>query len=505
MKSTHTVHSAAFTRSDALQRQFQAFTDQLEAGPDLTDGVLTARVVGEFSAGKTRFLRELFGELIPEPLYPISSPERQTRLQLEITYGKKPSLTLIERAEDYKPAKALKELASFPERQELGDLDPMMHRLRLALNEPRLILKEGDGFSDEKSPKRLFLIDTPGWNSGDDELAEREASSILTGYHNLALTYVSQASRVDGALNAEHLRDFLDALAGADFLDRPKLIFIVTSCPPAESERCRQRVTALVRRLWQELGNNPDELEIDIFCVDFAVFSTAELQEFRAAFWNSLLSPLQQSAPIEEAWITALHRWPAEWMLTTELRASVKLLDQARHLLDKARRGDEFVAGMNHYRLMGLDASQMRQKVKTAWLRQLECNPSDLEHWQAPCLPNGHPLLEWWQDYWLDNLNCLLAPVRAFFDRANRTIDSLTPDVEDLKQHLLLALDQPHTQALLNLESSFANLIKTVQQLLHEPEITKRLATLFMLSLLQARYEDHYAIQSQGGAGGRAP
>ena len=500
MKSPPTFHSTTFTRSDALQRQFQAFADQLEAGSDLTDGVLTVRVVGEFSAGKTRFLRELFGHLIPEPLYPISSLERQTRLQLEITYGKTPALTLIERAEDYKPAKPLKDLTSFPERQELGDLDPMMHRLRLALNEPRLILSEGDGFSDDKSPKRLFLIDTPGWNSGDDELAEREASSILTGYHNLALTYVSQAARVDGALNAEHLRDFLDALAGADFLDQPKVIFIVTSCPPAESERCQQRVTALVRHLWQELGNNPDELELDIFCVDFAIISTDELQEFRAAFWNSLLSPLQQSAPIEEAWIAALRRWPAEWMLTNELSASVKLVERARNLLDKARRGDEFVAGMNQYRLMGLDASQMRQKVKTTWLRQLECNVAELEQWQPASLPNGHPLLEWWQHYWLDNLNQLLTPVCAFFDRANRTIDNLTPDIEDLKQHLLLALDQPHTQALLNLENSFANLIETVQQLLHEPEITKRLATLFTLSLLQARYEDHYAIQSQGKA-----
>ena len=208
MKSTPTFHSTAFTRSDALQRQLQSFAGQLEAGSDLTDGVLTARVVGEFSAGKTRFLRELLGHLIPVPLYPISSLERQTRLQLEITYGKTPTLTLIERAEDYQPAKILKDLASFPERQELGVLDPMTHRLRLALNEHRLILNDGDGFSNDKSPKRLFLIDTPGWNSGDDELAERDASSILTGYHNLALIYVSQAARVDGALNAEHLRGF---------------------------------------------------------------------------------------------------------------------------------------------------------------------------------------------------------------------------------------------------------------------------------------------------------
>ena len=165
------------------------------------------------------------------------------------------------------------------------------------------------------------------------------------------------------------------------------------------------------------------------------------------------------------------------------------------NLLSKARRDDEFVVGMNQYRLMGLDTSQIRQKVKTAWLRQLECTAAEWEQWQVPSLPNDHPLRDWWQHYWQDNLKELLTPVSAFFDRTNRVIDSLTTDVEDIEQYLLLALDQSHAQAMLNLDSSFAKLIETVQELLHEPATEKRLATLFMLALLQSRYEDHYAAQ----------
>lgn len=494
MKPTFTHNAATSPRSHALQQQLSAFANQLESSSALSDGVLTARVVGEFSAGKTRFLRELFGELIPEPLFPISSLERQTRLQLEITYGEIPELTLIERAEDYSPALQIKTLPNFPERQELGDLDPMTHRMRLTLNEPRLILSEGDGFSADKSPKRLFLIDTPGWNSGDDELAEREAASILTGYHNLALTYVSQAARVDSMLNAEHLRDFLEALSEADFLDQTKLIFVVTSCPPAESERTRQRVFGLVQRLWQELGNDSDELNLDIFCVDFALLSEHELREFRTAFWNTLLAPLQQSAPLEEPWITALRRWPEHWALTPALDASARLLERARHLLTQTRHEDEFVAGMNMYRLIGLNATELRQKVRTTWLRQLGCEAAELTQWQAPTLASDHPLTDWWQHYWQKNLDQLLAPVRAFFDLANKAIDTLTPDIEDLKRHLLLTLDKPHGQALLNLDGSFACLVETTQQLQHEPALEKRLATLFTLSQLQARYEDYYAI-----------
>lgn len=84
----------------AAVRQFGARMSAPAAPPD---GVLTVRVIGEFSAGKTRFLCELLGSCIPIQLQPISSLERQTKLPLEITYGPAAELQLIERPHDSRP------------------------------------------------------------------------------------------------------------------------------------------------------------------------------------------------------------------------------------------------------------------------------------------------------------------------------------------------------------------------------------------------------------------
>lgn len=493
MKKSDYISQAEFPRSQALYQCLQSFSDQMQSKSKLTDGVLTARVVGEFSAGKTRFLRELFGDFIPEPLFPISSLERQTRLQLEITYGESPELTLIQREEDYKPACTVKTLLKFPERQELNNIDPMLHRLRLTLNEPRLILNEGDGYSDDKNPKRLFLIDTPGWNSGDDELAERDASDILTGLHNLALVYVSQASRLDGVLNAEHLSDLIGALAAAEFLDQAKLIFIVTNCPSSEGEKFKKRAQDMVYRLWQDLGNDQAELSLDVFCVDFYEMPIETLKQFRNNFWNSLLDPLKQNEPAVNPLVKNLREWNDDWNIDSSLQETEKIFSRARTLLKKARQEDEFIAGMNMYRLIGLDQVDIRKKIKTTWLKQLECEEPELHNWNVSNLPEVHPMTDWWNTYWQRNIEITLAPIKNFFEKTQYTINTLTPEIKDLKSHLLSALARPHDDALASLDNSFSCLVKTAQDLIDEPVLEKKISTLFMLSILQARYEDYYA------------
>ena len=121
----------------------QSFATHMTKFQQISDGLLTARVIGEFSAGKTRFLRELLGDSIPPALYPVSSLERQTRLPMEITYGPEPELTLVQRANDYEindKARTLQTLTEFPDREATVQYDPLQHRLRLAIPENRLIL-----------------------------------------------------------------------------------------------------------------------------------------------------------------------------------------------------------------------------------------------------------------------------------------------------------------------------------------------------------------------------
>ncbi len=488
----------SFSRSLALHEQLLDFAECVEAAPQLSDGVLTARVVGEFSAGKTRLLRELFEDLIPEPLFPISSLERQTRLPLELTYGDEPCLSLIKREADYKEAVTVKTLTQFPERHEVSEWDPMQYRLRLTIKEPRLILENGDGYSEEKVPKRLFLIDTPGWNSGDDELAELDANTLMSGHHNLGLVYVSQAQRIDGSTNAEHLRDFMSVLAEADFLEQPNLLFVITHCPAEHAERMKQKARNLVFTIWQELGREPEELDLTLFAVDFPALSASELQQFRDSFWTHLLAPLGQ--PIAKTptdpWIAEFKKWPTEWNIRPAFHASIQLLNRAELLLEKAKKNDEFVSGMNMYRLIGLDNNKIRERVQKAWLQQLASDKNELLNWGTAPLPDGHPLQAWWSDYWQANLKICFQCVHAFFEAALNSINKITDKTEDLQEHLHKELSALYNKAQSSLNNSFACLLRTIQSLITIQETEKLMATVFTISILQARYEDYYAQHS---------
>lgn len=483
-----------FTRSLAVQQHLLAFIAIMTSSDQLQDGVLTARFIGEFSAGKTRLLRELFGEQIPSPLLPVSSLERQTRLPLEITYGDTPELALVKRPNDHSPATFIKAFTHFPERNELHHYDPMQHRLRLTVKEPRLILPEGDGFNEIKCPMRLFLIDTPGWNSGDDEVAELGAKSSMTGMHNLAVVYVCQAARLDGKTNADHLRDFMQELADAEFLGQTKLMMVVTSCPEKESAHLEQRAQKLAMRLWQEVDGDEDRLELNVFCVDFKNPPAQDLQLFRDRFWNCLLAPLGGNRPALDInkWAAAFRQWPKEWDLNEPLLNSVQLLDRAKDLLGKARLNGEFVVNMNMHRLLGYDAAQIREKVLSTWLRQLASDAATLENWSIPTLPEQHPLAQWWLHYWQAELEQLIGPVRHFFQSARRTINELAPAIEDLGQHLDQHLETLYHEARSSLDVSFASVLKGLPALLKETAAEKRIATLLSLSLLQTRYEDYY-------------
>lgn len=83
------------TATATLYRALRALAERLSRPAAPPDGLLSARVIGEFSAGKTRLLRELLGEVIPPALFPVSSLERQTRLPLEITYGENDADRLV--------------------------------------------------------------------------------------------------------------------------------------------------------------------------------------------------------------------------------------------------------------------------------------------------------------------------------------------------------------------------------------------------------------------------
>lgn len=466
----------------------------------ISDGFLTARVIGEFSAGKTRLLTTLFGEGIAQPLRPVSSLERQTRLQLEICYGSTQSLSLIERNSDFASAVSLMSLPAFPEREALDAYDPFSHRLRLEVPEPRLILESGDGYSEEKTPKRLFLIDTPGWNSGDDALAESAPTEQMAGYHNLALIYVTSAVRLDSVGNAERLRAFVDVLGEADFFNRPKVMLVITYCPETEAGTMHTRARERLLQMWQSAGYAPQELDLDVLCVDFATLSNSATEAFRQRFWECLRAPLgtAKSAGPVHPWAISLQHWPEDWQMAARLRQSVQALDNMRQLLGRACEDEDFMPGMNKSRMLGLDAAAMRRKAQDRWRQQLNLKPgqqiSDLQ--MSSPLPAEHPLFVWWHAYFLPNLQRALQPANAFFEQAEQAFLGLTPEIENLRTYLSECLAQPWQRAQGELDNSFTRLLEQIA-VLDETDTTRQLATMLTLSLMQARYEDHCRAHRQ--------
>ncbi len=472
----------------SLQR-FSASMNSPAAPPD---SVLTVRMIGEFSAGKTRFLRELLGPCIPVALLPISSLERQTRLPLEITYGPQAELQLIERAHDAKAAVALKRYEHFPQRAELASFDPARHRLRLAVPETRLILRKGDGYGE--GARRLALIDMPGWNSGDDELAESDAETIMTGYWNLALGYVCQASRLDGEWNQERLSQFLEALADAHFIgERPSLLFIITQCPAEDRTRLEALARVRVLDAWRELDQDLAAIDLRVIGVDFSTLSLAELQQFRQNCWQHLLAPLQDEQAPQHPWLPAIQAWSDEMAIRPRLQRTQLLLEHAGSLLHKARKGDDFLSGMNMYRLIGLSDAERYAKLQATWLRQLGVNSQPDTYLDADglALPSEHPLHAWWTDYWLAQLQATLDPVRRFLKLADRAMRDLPADTPDLGHYLRTRLASPYARAMSQLCTGFVRLVDTSRALVGDVAPEKVIATLLTLSLLHASLEPY--------------
>jgi len=479
----------------AAVRQFGARMSAPAAPPD---GVLTVRVIGEFSAGKTRFLCELLGSCIPIQLQPISSLERQTKLPLEITYGPAAELQLIERPHDSRPGVPLARYEHFPQRAELSEFDPRRHRLRLALPETRLILRQGDGYGE--GPRRLALIDMPGWNSGDDELAESDANTLMTGHWNLALGYVCQASRLDGERNQSRLVEFLEALTDANFIgDRGSLLFIITQCPAEDRRRLEALARERVRTTLSELGGDPDALDLLVLSADFSSMSQSELQQFRHDCWQHLLTPLQNEQQQQQhPWQQVIRGWSDEWCVRTRLQRTQQALEQAALMLVNARKDDEFLNGMNMYRLIGLSDAERYAKLRSVWLRQLGLTRQD----DINLIPEGlelspdHPLHEWWRRYWMPHLCATLAPAQHFLTTAIQAFREIPSDTPDLQHYLRTRLACFHAAAISQMSSNFARLLDITRALVGEPAPEKVVATLLTLSLLHVSTEPYLEISS---------
>lgn len=478
-------------------RILQKFSKKITTVHQVSDGLLTARIIGEFSAGKTRFLREFLGDAIPPSLYPVSSLERQTRLPLEITYGLEPALTLVHRANDYDlndRTITLQTLTEFPDREATMQHNPLQHRLRLSIPDNRLILKNGDGYSEDKSAKRLFLIDMPGWNSGDDQLAEGDASEIMAGFHNLALIYVVSAVRIDGLKNSERLSNFLQTFANAEFVGDPHLIIMMTHCSTCEAQSLQEKVKRQVNTMWNELGET-SSISMDLFSIDFEEVSHEELITFRNKFWLSLLAPLKKSTtePIQHSWNHLIHCWPKDWVLNDAIVKTQELLAESRLALKLAFQDNSYVVGMNMIKLSGLDTSSIQKRLHEHWNRQMReytINNEELTN-KVPRLDERHPLADYWNIYYIPYVEKIYLSTTRLLEAIPQTFNEITPNTPDLQVYLSEKLDKLYNEANDSVFSSFTQILDSLKKLPENTTTEKILVTLLQLSLIQMRYQDH--------------
>ena len=490
-----------FNKNQLVTDSMLHFSEKMGNGhAQIEDGVLTARVVGEYSAGKTRIIREILANKIPEKYLPISSLEAQTRLQLEISYGQTDELYLIEKSEDYDEAKIIKQLVQFPTRAEVIDYSPEDYRLRLLIDEPKFILAKGDGYTEDNQPKKLFLIDTPGWNSGDDALAEKDAHQYFVGEHNLAIIYVCHANRLDGEINKAKLDNFLEALGDAMFLTgKAHLHIVITHCQKDSQQRLSERMKERVLQQWQELYFEPDKLDLKIKALDFAEMSEKDIEDFRNSFWQELLNPIgTEKFEFTQSYAEQILNWSDSWDIRKAIFKQIENIRRMQKILNLACVDGQFIQNMNMTRLLGLSQEKMAERLTERWLRQIEVPNIDvLKELQtyAP-LFEEHPLYEWWNKYWLTNLSMMSKNFTKYIEIVENTINTVTTEVDDLQSYLSKNISPEY----FNITGYFANtsfdlVTQVVEQQMHSLSLEKFIATILKLSVLQSRYEDHYQHQ----------
>jgi len=479
--------------TNAVLAGMSKFATLMSGWHDISDGCLTARIVGEFSAGKTRLVSELLGDVLPPPLRPVSSREVQTRLQLEITYGEEVDLQVVERRSDFDfQGKLLHHLAQFPDRQQIEQLGlaPESHRLRLIMPMQELVLPQGDGLQEDAGPKRLFLIDMPGWNSGEDDIAERSANETMVGMQNLALVYVAHAMRLDSAGNALRLAEFMEALADATFIHGCHLLVVVTHCPEVDRERLQARAAAQVRAQWEQRDMPPDELTLTVQCVDFDHLTPEQLTAFRQQFWHALLAPVGEPAREEHPWAARIRSWPEAWQLAPRVARTQHMLSSLRAMLKRVYEGEKFLPGMNMRRLDGATPDEVRSKLQSEWRVRSQVQQLDpvLAGLEDLVLDKKHPLSAWWRLCWSDQMEALLDAVAHFYQEASRALDDVTPEVDDLEEHLRTRLLDAYRAAADAAHGSFSRMSDAIHQA-GELAPEALLGTLLSLGVVQAGYE----------------
>gem|GEM_PF-2593618 len=402
------------------------------------DTSITVRIVGEFSAGKTRLLRELLTGLAPDRLLPVSRLARETLVPLEVTYGERVGLWQIQRESDFDTEpQHIREWDHFPTREELkaanGDLSGQ--RLRLTIPKTELLLNRNPTSEEQSnSLHRVYLIDTPGWNAGEI------LPDTFFGDDIMASVYVVAASRIDAADNHQELVRFLEELYDqSTFVDRENLMVYVTHwrIDANEQPSTRPWQQAFEDRIMQaaDVAGFDDTLLQPVHYLDFDRMDASAKRQFQIEFWNRLRQGMTDAQPKP----MSIQDQIDQWDIYPQLLALSDQVSQGRRFL-QGFADQDLTPGLNMTRLNVYPQASWAeriQKAMTTALPALDCLTTPVS--MSP-LAEGHPLAGWWNNVLSPRLiagfNALRQCCLALIDAANQ----VTETDDDLNQALKAAV-----------------------------------------------------------------
>jgi hypothetical protein len=478
--------------TELVKQAIQSFHDKM--AKKIVDEMAVVHIIGAFSAGKSRLVRELLrGYHAAHDLLPISSQERQSALPLEITYGEVPRLLRMGENGD------VTHLPAFPVRDEQRLFDASTYRLRLELPEPELLLGDVALCSAEEGIKRLVVKDMPGWNSGDSFVAENALAGGLVGADNISLVYVVRANGVDSQDDLSRLHAIFTAVEAGDafFYNGFHLVVVVTRCEDvSEHAAITSRITERLQQLAEDVGIE-DVFTLSVLCVDFGK-EQEDLNHaaFISRFWELITKPIADKKQIGSSAASNNRslNWKKEWLIQSKIIASLDLMNAAQHWLNGFKKEDKFIAHMNSTRLLGLSKEECCLKLHTTWMKQVGVWQPSREILSDLVLDDDHPLAQFWNGYWLGRLGGISGVVDDLALIMENAIKAFPLSTVDVEGYFHDNVEKNYTAAMDSLDNSFYCVAQSLDAIKHEKSQEKVVATLLSLSLLDAKYADYYYL-----------
>ncbi len=451
--------------------------------PQCRDSEITVRIVGEFSAGKSRLIRELLTgivseELLPEDLLPVSSLKKETLVPLEITYGDSVALWEIRKENDFdKNPEYIRQWDHFPQREEFSFSAEQLrqHRLRLTVPHKALMVDKHPVYPDQKGPFRIFLIDTPGWNSGE---SDPSAYTVADG-DAMACVYVVHSNRLDSQTNQEELKTMLEKLREYEDLIEPlNLPVYVTHWTgnPSDSQ-WRKEIAQRLQDTAEEAGF--DDALIPIEYLDFDTFDNAERAAFQKNFWEKLRAGWAEtvSASSREIRMDDPEFFPL-------LISVADKIEKARQILDNFRTGDEFIPHMNMTRVKAYPQEQWTDLLQKKW--GIFSGP-DIGNSQIPEMASDHPLCAWWNSILLQQMKTGLSDVKHLTDTAKQSLSRIDRNTSDLNVFLTDSLGMLYEETRQKFLWTAGLMPPSLTESIRRREnLTQIIATLIAISICQS-------------------